>query len=68
MADEAVTPADERAQRRPDSGGLAREWVRAVDAGDDERARWIEDEELPRTSRPPRSRGEREPESEPPVA
>jgi hypothetical protein len=48
MADEAVTPAGERAGRRRGTDGWEGEWVRAVDAGDDERARWIEDDEPPR--------------------
>ena len=68
MADEAVTPAGERAERRRNVGGLVEEWVRAVDAGDVERARWIEDEEPPRPPRAPRPRGGREPRTESPVA
>jgi hypothetical protein len=68
MADEAVTPAGERAERRRHVGGLVEEWVRAVDAGDDARARWIEDEEPVRPPRSPRPRADREPGTEPPVA
>ena len=68
MADEAVTPAGGRAERRRHIGGLVEDWVRAVDAGDDERARWIEDEGPPRPPRSPQPRGEGEPAPEPPVA
>jgi hypothetical protein len=45
MADEAVTAAGERTEHRRGASGWAGERVRAVDAGDDDRARWIEDEE-----------------------
>jgi hypothetical protein len=58
MADEAVTRAgDRRVERRWGEEGYAGQWVRAVDAGDAGRARWIDEDDPAPTRRKEQSPG-----------